>query len=168
MHLCPVVAAITAQSSVGVARVEAVSPEVLDAQLAALADDMPPPPSRRACSAARAPWPWWRAGSTSCARVGRSRWWSIRCWAPARSAAFADDAVLRAYRELLLPRATLLTPNEREARRLVGLAKDYLFPQTVTGIMTPPARRPPNASTSPAARRSRATCREVSSTAHQS
>ena len=42
VHLCPVVAAITAQSSVGVARVEAVSPEVLDAQLAALADDMPP------------------------------------------------------------------------------------------------------------------------------
>lgn len=42
MHLCPVVAAITAQSSVGVARVEAVSPGVLDAQLAALADDMAP------------------------------------------------------------------------------------------------------------------------------
>ena len=42
VHLCPVVAAVTAQNSVGVARVEPVSPELLDAQLAALADDMPP------------------------------------------------------------------------------------------------------------------------------
>ena len=33
-------------------------------------------------------------------------------------AAFADDTVLRAYRELLLPRATLVTPNEGEARCL--------------------------------------------------
>ena len=42
VHLCPVVAAITAQNSVGVMRVVPVDPDVLDAQLAALAGDMPP------------------------------------------------------------------------------------------------------------------------------
>ena len=42
VHLCPVVAAVTAQNSRAVARVEAVSAQLLDAQLAALEDDMPP------------------------------------------------------------------------------------------------------------------------------
>ena len=41
-HLCPVVAAVTAQNSRAVTRVEPVSAELLDAQLAALADDLPP------------------------------------------------------------------------------------------------------------------------------
>ena len=38
-------------------------------------------------------------------------------------AALADAAVLQAYRELLLPRASLITPNEAEARRLLGDAQ---------------------------------------------
>jgi hydroxymethylpyrimidine kinase/phosphomethylpyrimidine kinase/thiamine-phosphate diphosphorylase len=41
-HAACAVAAITAQHSRAVERVEPVSPEVLDAQLAALARDMPP------------------------------------------------------------------------------------------------------------------------------
>ncbi len=50
-HACPVVATVTAQNSVAVRRIEAITPELLDAQLAALADDMPPaahlrPPTR--------------------------------------------------------------------------------------------------------------------------
>jgi hydroxymethylpyrimidine kinase/phosphomethylpyrimidine kinase/thiamine-phosphate diphosphorylase len=35
-------------------------------------------------------------------------------------ASFADDALLRAYRDELLPRATAVTPNRREAERLAG------------------------------------------------
>ena len=42
VHGCTAVAAITAQNSVALTRVEPVGPELLDAQLAALAADMPP------------------------------------------------------------------------------------------------------------------------------
>ena len=42
VHLCPVVAAVTAQNTTAVTHIEAVPPELLDAQLAALAEDMPP------------------------------------------------------------------------------------------------------------------------------
>jgi len=42
VHLCPVVAAVTAQNSRAVTRVQPVGADVLEAQLAALEDDMPP------------------------------------------------------------------------------------------------------------------------------
>ncbi|MDP3325929.1 MAG: bifunctional hydroxymethylpyrimidine kinase/phosphomethylpyrimidine kinase, partial [Hydrogenophaga sp.] len=42
VHLCPVVSAITAQNTVAVTQVQAVAPELLDAQLEALAADLPP------------------------------------------------------------------------------------------------------------------------------
>ena len=140
VHLCPVVAAITAQSSVGVARVEAVSPEVLDAQLAALADDMPPAAIKTGL-----------LGSAGTVAVV-ARWVDkLRARGPvalvvdpvlgaSTGAAFADDAVLRAYRELLLPRATLLTPNEREARRLVGEGGGEDAPQPLTPALSPNGR----------------------------
>ncbi len=120
VHLCPVVAAITAQSSVGVTRVAAVAPDLLDAQLSALADDLPPAAIKTGL-----------LGSADNVAVV-ARWVDrLRQRNPrlalvvdpvlgaSTGAAFADDAVLRAYRELLLPRATLVTPNEAEARRLV-------------------------------------------------
>ena len=120
VHLCPVVAAITAQNSVGVMRVVPVDPDVLDAQLAALAGDMPPAAVKTGL-----------LGSADNVAVV-ARWIDrLRARGPVAlvidpvlgattGAVFADDAVLRAYRELLLPRATLVTPNEREAWRLVG------------------------------------------------
>lgn len=124
VHLCPVVAAVTAQNSQAVTRVEPVAPDVLDAQLAALADDMPPVAIKTGL-----------LGSVdNVAAVAR---WVDRLRARAHvalvidpvlgattGAGFADDAVLGAYLELLLPRATVATPNEREARRLVGDATD--------------------------------------------
>src|SRR5437016_12958005 len=42
VHGCTVIAAITAQNSVAVERIAPVAVDVLDAQLAALAGDMPP------------------------------------------------------------------------------------------------------------------------------
>ena len=120
VHLCPVVAAITAQNSRAVTRVAPVAPELLDAQLAALADDLPPAAIKTGL-----------LGSAENVAV-LARWVDrLRARAPvalvvdpvlgaSSGAAFADNAVLRAYRELLLPRATLLTPNEAEARRLLG------------------------------------------------
>jgi hydroxymethylpyrimidine kinase/phosphomethylpyrimidine kinase/thiamine-phosphate diphosphorylase len=118
VHLCPVVAAVTAQNSRAVARVEAVSAELLEAQLAALEDDMPP-----------------RAVKTgllgSAALVQVVAHWIDRLrlrhpvalvvdpvLASSTGTAFADEATLNALRELLVPRADLLTPNRREAAAL--------------------------------------------------
>ena len=42
VHLCPVVAAVTAQSTTTVTRIDAAPPDLLDAQLAVLAEDLPP------------------------------------------------------------------------------------------------------------------------------
>ncbi|MBS0598715.1 MAG: bifunctional hydroxymethylpyrimidine kinase/phosphomethylpyrimidine kinase [Proteobacteria bacterium] len=120
VHLCPVVAAVTAQNSRAVTRVEPMPADVLDAQLAALADDMPPAAIKTGL-----------LGSADNIAV-LARWVDrLRQRAPvalvvdpvlgaSTGAAFASDAVVQAYRDLLLPRATVLTPNEREARRLVG------------------------------------------------
>jgi hydroxymethylpyrimidine kinase/phosphomethylpyrimidine kinase/thiamine-phosphate diphosphorylase len=120
VHLCPVVAAVTAQNSRAVTRVEPMPADLLDAQLAALADDMPPAAIKTGL-----------LGSADNVAV-LARWVDrLRQRAPvalvidpvlgaSTGAAFAGDAVVQAYRDLLLPRATVLTPNEREARRLVG------------------------------------------------
>ena len=125
VHLCPVVASITAQNSLGVARVVPVAAEVLDAQLAALAADLRPSVIKTGL-----------IGSAEGVAV-LMRWLArfdaeggprVRLvvdpvlGASAGGAAFCDDALLAAYRERLLPRADLITPNRREAARLLGVA----------------------------------------------
>ncbi|HMN20733.1 MAG TPA: bifunctional hydroxymethylpyrimidine kinase/phosphomethylpyrimidine kinase [Ottowia sp.] len=126
VHLCPVVAALTAQNSRIVTRVDPVAPELLDAQLAALAEDLPPVAIKTGL-----------LGSVDNVAVV-ARWvdrlratWPLALvvdpvLGASSGAAFADAAVLDAYRELLLPRATLVTPNEGEARRLVGTGAEAL------------------------------------------
>ncbi len=123
VHGCTAVAAITAQNSVAVTRVEAVSADLLDAQLAALAQDMPPQAIKTGL-----------LGSVENIRVV-CRWVDrLRDMARARGqtvalvvdpvlgastgAGFADDAMVQAYVDELLPRATLVTPNRAEAQRL--------------------------------------------------
>jgi len=120
VHLCPVAAALTAQSSVAVEAVFPVPPGQLDAQFAALADDLPPLAIKTGL-----------LGGIEPLRVV-VRWIDrLRERAPvalvvdpvlraSTGASFADEALLRAYREELLPRATVVTPNAREAMRLVG------------------------------------------------
>lgn len=124
LHLCPVVAAVTAQSTTEVTRIEPVSPALLDAQLAALADDLPP----RAIKTGL-------LGSAANARV-LARWVDrLRAHAPlalvidpvlraSTGAGFADEALLSAYRDELLPRASVITPNQREAAALLGRDPD--------------------------------------------
>lgn len=124
VHGCTVVAAITAQNSVAVTRVDPVSAELLDAQLAALAHDMPPQAIKTGL-----------LGSTENLRVV-CRWVDqLRAVARARGktvalvvdpvlgastgAGFADAALVQAYVTELLPRATLVTPNRAEAQRLL-------------------------------------------------
>ncbi len=120
VHICPVVAAVTAQHSCAVTRIAPVGAEMLDAQLAALADDMFP-----------------RAVKTgllgSAAQVKLVARWTDRLRAAgpvalivdpvlgaSSGASFADEATLHAYRDELLPRASVVTPNRREAGALLG------------------------------------------------
>lgn len=139
VHLCPVVAAITAQNSVGVTRVEPVAPELLEAQLAALALDLPPAAVKTGL-----------LGSAENVAIV-ARWLDrLRERAPvalvvdpvlgaSTGAAFAGDAVLRAYLDFLLPRATLITPNEREARRLLGALASEAAATELAREAAPPA-----------------------------
>lgn len=121
VHGCSAVAAITAQNSVGVGRIEAVSPDLLDAQLAALAADMPPAAIKTGL-----------LGSATNLRVLVAWIDRLRKHRPALAvvvdpvlrsstgASFAGEELLQAYRQELLPRATLVTPNRAEAAALLG------------------------------------------------
>jgi hydroxymethylpyrimidine kinase/phosphomethylpyrimidine kinase/thiamine-phosphate diphosphorylase len=120
VHLCPVVAAVTAQSSVAVTRVQPLALELIEAQLLVLEADMPPAAIKTGLL----------GGAEQVALV--ARWVDrLRERGPvalvvdpvlrsSTGAGFADAATLRAYRELLLPRATAITPNRREAVALLG------------------------------------------------
>ena len=120
VHLCPVVSAITAQNSVAVQSVVPMDAEWLDAQLKALAQDLPP----RAIKTGL-------LGGVAQIEVV-ARWVDrLREKGPlalvvdpvlgsTTGTSFANQAVVQAYREWLLPRATLITPNQREALRLLG------------------------------------------------
>lgn len=128
VHGCTAVAAITAQNSVAVSCVEPVSPELLDAQLVALAQDLPPQAIKTGL-----------LGSVENLRVV-CRWVDqLRAVARAQGltvalvvdpvlgsttgAGFADEALVQAYVTELLPRATLVTPNRSEALRLMAAAR---------------------------------------------
>jgi hydroxymethylpyrimidine kinase/phosphomethylpyrimidine kinase/thiamine-phosphate diphosphorylase len=119
VHLCPVVAAVTAQSSVAVERVEAVPTAQLESQLAALAHDLPPRAIKTGLLA-----------SVDNVRAV-ARWVDrLRERGPlalvvdpvlraSTGASFADAALIAAYRHELLPRATVITPNRHEAAALM-------------------------------------------------
>jgi hydroxymethylpyrimidine kinase/phosphomethylpyrimidine kinase/thiamine-phosphate diphosphorylase len=124
VHLCPVVAAVTAQNSLSVDHTNALPVELIEQQLQALDADMPP----RAIKTGLL------GGPEQVALVAR---WvdKLRARGPlalvvdpvlgsSTGAPFANDATQRAYRELLLPRATLITPNRREAQRLTRAPTD--------------------------------------------
>ena len=120
-HACTVVAALTAQNSVAVQRIDAVAPDVLDAQLAALASDMPPAAIKTGM-----------LGNANNLHVLVTWIKRLRARHPdlpvivdpvlraSTGAAFTDDTLLHAYRHTLLPLATLITPNRAEAAALLG------------------------------------------------
>lgn len=134
VHLCPVVAAITAQNSREVSRVQPADTALLDAQFDALSTDMPP----RAIKTGL-------LGSASNVRALALRIDALREHAPVAlvidpvlgsttGATFANDDVLDAYRTLLVPRATAITPNRREAARLLGTRPDTLSTAAIPAI----------------------------------
>lgn len=120
VHLCPVVAAITAQNSLAVTRVEAVPTDLLMAQLEALAEDLPPRVIKTGL-----------LGSVDNVRAVAHFVDRLRVQAPVHlvvdpvlrastGATLADEALRAAYLEHLLPRTTLLTPNRAEAQALLA------------------------------------------------
>lgn len=115
VHVCTAVAAITAQHSRAVTRVQAVAPDLLDAQLAALAEDLPPAAIKTGM-----------LGSAANVRVLAGWVRRLRQRAPVAlvvdpvlrattGAALADAELQAALRDELLPLADLATPNQREA-----------------------------------------------------
>jgi hydroxymethylpyrimidine kinase / phosphomethylpyrimidine kinase / thiamine-phosphate diphosphorylase len=119
VHACTAVAALTAQNSVAVAQVMPVSVAHLDAQLAALAQDMPPHAIKTGL-----------LGSADNVRVVCQWVDKLRAQGlpvplvvdpvlgATTGASFVDEALVQAYVKELLPRATLVTPNQAEAVRL--------------------------------------------------
>ncbi|MGH6645674.1 bifunctional hydroxymethylpyrimidine kinase/phosphomethylpyrimidine kinase [Aquabacterium sp.] len=135
VHLCPVVSAITAQNSQGVEAVFAVDAAQLDAQLNALSRDMPPAAIKTGL-----------LGSVGAIQTV-ARWVDhLRASTPpgmdphrhlalivdpvlgasAGGVRFTDERIQLAYRDVLLPRATVITPNRGEAFRLLGPGSEEL------------------------------------------
>ncbi|MBB3197257.1 bifunctional hydroxymethylpyrimidine kinase/phosphomethylpyrimidine kinase [Roseateles terrae] len=117
VHLCTVVAAITAQNSMGVQGVFPVDPSALRAQLQALRADLPARVIKTGLLA--------RASAVDVLLAQRGDALLVVdpvLGASAGGTAFCNDELLAAYRHQLLPQATLITPNRREAERLLGVA----------------------------------------------
>lgn len=119
VHCCTVVAGITAQSTTEVTHIEATPPHVLQAQLDTLAADMPPRVIKTGL-----------LGSADNVRVLAAFIDRLRDQQPlalvvdpvlraSTGAALADANLRAAYRDLLLPRATAITPNQAEAVALL-------------------------------------------------
>lgn len=120
VHLCPVVSTVTAQNSRAVTHIEPMPATLIDKQLHALADDMPP----RAIKTGL-------LGSAEQVRLVAQWVDRLRQAGPVdlvidtvlastTGTRFADPSTLAAYRDELLPRATVITPNRREALQLLG------------------------------------------------
>lgn len=120
LHGCTAVAAITAQNSVGVERVEPVAADLLDAQLAALAADMPPSAIKTGLLGS--------AENVRCVaawvdRLRRDRPVALvidPVWRATTGADLAGTALRETLLKELLPRATVITPNRAEATWLLG------------------------------------------------
>lgn len=118
VHGACAVTAVTAQDTLGVRRVVQLSAEDVRAQVDAVLDDLP-------------------VAAVKTGMLGTPEVAAVVASLPERlplvvdpvlvatsGAALGDEAVVRAYRDLVLPRATVLTPNHAEAYRLVGAAPD--------------------------------------------
>ena len=122
VHLCPVVATLTAQNSQGVQAVHPVAGAEIRTQLSALRQDLTPRVIKTGL-----------LGSVDAIEALLETLSALRAngrrvdlvvdpvlGATAGGAAFSSEPLLQAYRERLLPAASLVTPNRREALALLS------------------------------------------------
>ncbi|HET6259896.1 MAG TPA: bifunctional hydroxymethylpyrimidine kinase/phosphomethylpyrimidine kinase [Pseudonocardia sp.] len=123
VHGCVAVTAVTVQNSVGVTGVHPIPPETVAAQIEAVASDIGLDAAKTGMLASR---PIIEAIAGACDRVGIGGTGSTPLVVDPVAASMhgdqllADDA-LDAFRALLFPRATVITPNLDEVRLLVGI-----------------------------------------------
>jgi len=127
VHLCPVVAVVTAQNSLGLQALQVQDEPILAAQMRALADDLRPRVVKTGLLASPA------AVRAVARQVDRLREdgpvllvVDPVLGASAGGVGFDNEALRRAYVEELLPRCDLLTPNRGEAERLGGAGARHL------------------------------------------
>jgi hydroxymethylpyrimidine kinase/phosphomethylpyrimidine kinase/thiamine-phosphate diphosphorylase len=119
VHGCTAVAAITAQNSVRVLHVEPVVTDLLDAQLAALADDLPPCAIKTGLLGS--------VENVHCVARWVDRLRRLHpvalvvdpVWRASTGADLSSAALRKAILAELLPRATVVTPNRAEAAWLL-------------------------------------------------
>jgi hydroxymethylpyrimidine/phosphomethylpyrimidine kinase len=109
---------ITAQSTTGVEEVELLSPDLVRAQLSNLLADVEPAAAKTGA-----------LGSPGVAHVlgsfmkeTRFPWVVDPVWLPTRGRPLSKGNIVDAYKEALVPRAALVTPNVQEAALLADLA----------------------------------------------
>ncbi|MFY7865344.1 bifunctional hydroxymethylpyrimidine kinase/phosphomethylpyrimidine kinase [Roseateles sp.] len=136
VHLCPVLSTLTAQNSLGVQSLWPVPIEQLRAQLQALASDLRPCAIKTGLLGSAAQIELLCEVVDQLRQVGPvALFVDPVLSASAGGADFGHEALLRAYREQLLPRADLVTPNRREAERLLGLAPGTGEPQAMAAAL---------------------------------
>lgn len=118
-HGACAVTAVTAQDTTGVHRVVTIDPDAVADQVRAVLDDLPVAAAKTGM-----------LGSAAVAQVvvdllaGRVPLVVDPVLVATSGDALADEAVVAAYRDVLLPRADVTTPNHDEAARLTGLPLD--------------------------------------------
>jgi hydroxymethylpyrimidine/phosphomethylpyrimidine kinase len=108
---------ITVQSTDGVEEVELLSPDLVRAQLSSLLDDLAPAAAKTGA-----------IGSPAVAHVlgsvmeeTRFAWVVDPVWLPTRGMPLSKGDMVSAYRDAVIPRAALVTPNVQEAALLAGV-----------------------------------------------
>ena len=124
VHGCVAVTAVTVQNSVGVTGVHTLPPETVAAQIEAVATDIGLDAVKTGMLATTPDHPGDRRGvrpDRDRRRRPRRRWSSTRSRRPCTAIPLLADNALDAYRTVLFPRATVVTPNLDEVRLLVGI-----------------------------------------------
>jgi hydroxymethylpyrimidine/phosphomethylpyrimidine kinase len=114
-----VVTAVTAQNTLAVSAIHAIPAGIVTAQLAALAEDLPPEACKSGMLATRE-----NVEAVASAIAGHG--WNRYVLDPVMSSTshdlLLDDDAIGVLRKMLLPLAACVTPNLDEAERLTGLA----------------------------------------------
>ncbi len=123
VHGCVAVTAVTVQNSLGVTGVHTVPPETVGAQIEAVATDIGLDAAKTGMLATTAII---RAVDEACGRVGIGADGPVPFVVDPVAASMHGDPLLAAdaldaYRTLLFPRATLITPNLDEVRLFTGV-----------------------------------------------